>query len=284
MPGSRRGETARLAEAVRAHRRLLVLTGAGCSTGSGIADYRDGDGNWKRSPPIELSAFLSSDHVRRRYWARSLVGWRSFSRARPGPTHRALVRLEQAGFVHGIVTQNVDGLHQAAGSHAVIDLHGRNDQVVCVGCGERADRERFQGELVRTNPGFDRLDAAAAPDGDADLERADLAGFEVPSCPHCGGVVKPDVVFFGDSVPRERVARAYRALEAADALLAVGTSLMVYSAFRFCRAAAETGKPILIVNRGRTRADDLAACKVAADCARVLERLLARLEPLGPAL
>lgn len=263
--------------ALCAGRRVVALTGAGCSTESGIPDYR-GPGTLRRARnPIQFRDYVRDADARRRYWARSLLGWPAFSRARPGPTHRALARLEAIGLVHRLVTQNVDRLHQRAGSRRVIDLHGRNDRLVCLGCRGVFEREAFQVRLARANPAFVGLAASLAPDGDADPEAADFARFEVPGCSECGGALKPDVVFFGDAVPRSRVERAYAALTAADALLAVGTSLMVYSAFRFCRAAAEQGKPILIVNRGRTRADALAAVKVDADSAPVLEALEARL-------
>src|SRR5277367_5880389 len=244
------------------HRRLFVLTGAGCSTSSGIPDYRDGDGKWKRMPPVTYQAFMGDRAARQRYWARSLLGWRRFSRALPNDTHRALARLEAMGRIELLLTQNVDRLHQAAGSARVIDLHGRLDRVRCVECELRLPRDEFQAEMGRLNPDWLALDAADAPDGDADLEAADFSSFAVPSCRRCGGMLKPDVVFFGENVPRDRVDAAVKHLERADAMLIVGSSLMVYSGFRFVEMAAAAGKPLAAVNLGRTRADGLLTTKL----------------------
>jgi NAD-dependent SIR2 family protein deacetylase len=268
---------AALAAFIEAHPRLFVLTGAGCSTASGIPDYRDLDGNWKRTPPVTLQAFLGDRVTRSRYWARSLVGWRRFGRAHPSGAHAALAALDGAGMVHSLLTQNVDGLHQAAGSRNVIDLHGRLDQVRCLGCGDRQPRDGFQRALEERNREWCALDALDAPDGDADLEGLDFGRFDVPACAACGGALKPDVVFFGENVPRERVQKAEEDLAAAAAVLVVGSSLMVYSGFRFVRAAARAGKPIAAVNRGRTRADDLFSLKIEGDCAVVLQAALVSL-------
>jgi NAD-dependent SIR2 family protein deacetylase len=256
------------------HARVFVLTGAGCSTDSGIPDYRDADGGWKRAQPVMFQAFMSDSLVRRRYWARSLIGWPRFRRAAPNDTHRALARLEQLGKLDLLVTQNVDGLHQAAGSREVIDLHGRLDQAICMSCRQRVPREWVQAELLALNPQWAHLDAREAPDGDADLDGLDFSGFHVPPCPHCGGLLKPDVVFFGESVPQERVVTAMHRLQQADAMLVVGSSLMVYSGYRFAHAAAEAGKPIAAVNLGRTRADELLTLKVTEPCANALSFLL----------
>lgn len=264
---------AALGDFIARHRRLFVLTGAGISTGSGIPDYRDADGGWKRVPPITFQAFTGNDLTRRRYWARSLAGWGPFAAARPNAAHHALAMLQRQGRVSRLLTQNVDGLHQRAGSTGVIDLHGRLDQVACLGCGLRLPREGFQRQLLERNPGWDAHLATVAPDGDADLEGVDFAGFDVPDCPACGGMLKPDVVFFGESVPRARVEEATAALHDSDALLVVGSSLMVWSGFRFARMAAEAGIPVAILNRGRTRADDLAMLKLEADCVQVLPGL-----------
>ena len=261
---------AALADFLAAHERLFVLTGAGISTASGIPDYRDLDGGWKRRPPVTYQAFVGDATTRARYWARSLIGWRRFGHARPNAAHAALTRLEAQGRIEVLLTQNVDGLHQAAGSRNVIDLHGRLDEVRCLGCERRIPREAFQHELERRNPVWKELDAHAAPDGDADLDGMDFSAFDVPACAVCGGLLKPDVVFFGENVPRERVERAHRHLAAADAMLVVGSSLMVYSGFRFARAAAQAGKPIAAINRGRTRADDLLGLKIESDCTDVL--------------
>lgn len=263
-----------LQDFVERHGRHFILTGAGCSTDSGIPDYRDADGDWKRARPVLFEAFMTDPLVRRRYWARSLAGWPRFRRARPNDAHRALARLQQQGRVEILVTQNVDGLHQAAGSSDVIDLHGRLDRVRCMACGSITSRDELQEELLRRNPNWASLDALQAPDGDADLGELDFSAFDVPSCADCGGLLKPDVVFFGESVPAERVQACWRALERADAVLVVGSSLMVYSGYRFVEAAAAAGKPIAAVNLGRTRADALLTLKVALPCAQALAFLL----------
>ncbi len=265
-----------LAEFASRHRKLFVLTGAGCSTDSGIPDYRDANGEWKRPSPVTLQAFTGEDATRRRYWARSLVGWPTMAFARPGAAHRALVDLEKAGRIGLLLTQNVDGLHEAAGSRHTIDLHGRIDTVRCLGCETRTPRAEFQTELRRRNPRWAELEARAAPDGDADLEGLDFSAFDVPACPLCGGMLKPDVVFFGESVPRDRVAAAFAALEEADAVLVAGSSLMVYSGFRFVQAAAAAGKPIAAVNLGRTRADPLLTLKIERPVGEALADLAAR--------
>jgi NAD-dependent SIR2 family protein deacetylase len=256
-----------LQQFIEAHPRLFVLTGAGCSTDSGIPDYRDRDGQWKRPPPVNYAAFMHEPAMRQRYWARSLVGWRRFGRALPNATHRALVALERRGQVELLVTQNVDRLHQHAGSERVLDLHGRLDEVRCMGCEARLGRHAFQQMLEERNPAWLSLEAGDAPDGDADLDGRDFTGFRVPPCPHCGGILKPDVVFFGEGVPRDRVERAMQHLQAADAMLVAGSSLMVYSGYRFAVMAARQGKPIAALNLGRTRADALLALKVDARCA-----------------
>jgi len=258
---------------IAGHHHLLVLTGAGCSTDSGIPDYRDADGQWKRSQPVNYQAFMEQAATRQRYWARSLLGWSRFGCAEPNATHHALAALEADGRVELLLTQNVDGLHQRAGSQTVIDLHGRLDQVRCMGCGALSPREDLQQRLDAANPGWLQLQAGIAPDGDSDLE-VDFSRFQVPACTHCGGILKPDVVFFGESVPRERVAAVHAHLERADAVLVVGSSLMVYSGFRFVDAAAKAGLPVAAVNLGRTRADALLSLKVEMSCAQALAFLL----------
>jgi NAD-dependent SIR2 family protein deacetylase len=274
------GRAADLLEYVARGRRIVALTGAGCSTPSGIGDYRDEQGGWKRSPPVQMQDFVNHEAARRRYWARSMLGWPMMAQARPNSAHRALAALEAAGVVQGLVTQNVDGLHQQAGHRTVLELHGALAEVLCLTCGARQARQDLQRRLERDNAFVLGAAATAAPDGDADLaDRLDLAGFSVPHCERCGGVLKPDVVFYGDSVPRARVATAYALVESADAVLVVGSSLMVFSSFRFCRRAHELGIPLVAVNRGRTRADDWFRVKVEDDCARVLEELTASLAP-----
>jgi NAD-dependent SIR2 family protein deacetylase len=254
---------------VLSRRPLVALTGAGLSTDSGIPDYR-GPGSPRRTP-MTYQDFLSGEPAQRRYWARSYVGWARMAHAEPNAGHRALAELERVGALHGLITQNVDGLHSAAGSRALIDLHGRIADVVCLGCGRRSRRDELQRRLDALNPGF--VDAAgaaveAAPDGDAELAATD--GFRLARCTGCGGVVKPDVVFFGENVPRGRVAGAYAMVDAAGALLVAGSSLTVMSGLRFVRHAHKRGTPVVIVNRGATRGDELAEVLVDAGCSEVL--------------
>jgi NAD-dependent SIR2 family protein deacetylase len=268
-----RSDAEALVDFVRRHSKLFVLTGAGCSTDSGIPDYRDAAGEWKRRHPIMFQDFVADERARKRYWARSLAGFRRMRRARPNEAHDSLASLERRGRIAQLVTQNVDGLHQAAGSQNVIDLHGRIDTVRCMSCERRSSREQLQVELGRRNPAFAALDAVDAPDGDADLEDVAFETFEVPACDVCGGLLKPDVVFFGEGVPAERVHRTMRAIERSDAMLIVGSSLMVYSGYRFVRAMADAGKPIAAVNLGVTRADDLLTLKVTDRCTSALQAL-----------
>ena len=256
------------------HRRVFVLTGAGCSTQSGIPDYRDADGHWKRAAPMTFQVFMGSHLARQRYWARSMIGWRHFAHVQPNDAHRALAALEAMGRIELLLTQNVDGLHQAAGSRHVVDLHGRLDRVRCMGCERVTPRNELQVAFGRLNPGWIDLEAADAPDGDADLESQDFASFQVPPCQWCDGVLKPDVVFFGESVPSDRRDAAMRHVAQAEAMLIVGSSLMVYSGFRLVQAAANAGKPIAAVNLGRTRGDDLFSFKVEQPCDSALAFLL----------
>jgi NAD-dependent SIR2 family protein deacetylase len=264
----------RLHRWVGTHRRVFALTGAGCSTASGIPDYRDDRGEWKRRPPVMIQAFRAEELVYRRYWARACAGWRRFSAALPGAAHRVFAAWEDAGTLRRLVTQNVDGLHQRAGSRAVIDLHGRLDDVVCLGCGGRTSRTAVQAVMTEANPGWQSV-AAPAPDADADIDAAAVEAFVAPRCERCDGLLKPDVVFFGENVPIERYEAARTALQDADALLVAGSSLMVYSGFRFVRQAHEAGLPVAIVNRGRTRGDDLADLKVEGDVGALLTAAIA---------
>jgi NAD-dependent SIR2 family protein deacetylase len=263
-----------LEDFIHQHRRLFVLTGAGCSTNSGIPDYRDSHGNWKRTPPITYQSFMGGEANRQRYWARSLIGWQRFGRAQPNGAHRALANLEARGDCEILLTQNVDRLHQVAGHRDVIDLHGRLDRVRCMACGEKSARDEFQTALAHSNGAWLELDAQDAPDGDADLEHEDFSSFHVPSCVSCGGILKPDVVFFGETVPHETVETAKTHMDNADGMLIVGSSLMVYSGFRFVQMAAKRGIPIAAVNLGRTRADDLLSLKVEDQCETALSFLL----------
>ena len=266
-----------LVDLLRAHPRWTVLTGAGISTDSGIPDYRDATGAWKRSAPVQHQDFMAHAATRQRYWARSLIGWPVFSQARPNGAHRALAQLEQQGHVRQLITQNVDGLHQRAGSRSVVDLHGRLDEVVCMGCRAVSPRSDFQRALSAANRGWHHHQAPAAPDGDADLHGVDFSTFQVPPCPLCGGILKPDVVFYGENVPPPRVQHAMAQLAASDLLLIVGSSLMVYSGLRFVHAAQSQGLPVAAINLGVTRADDGLTLKLMAQCGPTLEALVGRL-------
>lgn len=268
-----------LADFVVNARRLVVLTGAGCSTESGIPDYRSPGGAWTRHKPIYYSAFVRSEEVRRFYWARSFRGWPRFAAARPNDGHRALARLEAGGVVRFLITQNVDDLHAEAGSRRVVQLHGRNRLVVCLDCGCEFARADVQERLAAMNAEWLarapwaqlRADEADfAPDGDANVARDAVDGFAVPPCERCGGVLKPAVVFFGESVPAGKVAVAMEHVDDADALLVAGSSLTVWSGFRFVKRAAERGIPIAIVNVGPTRGDALASLKLDAPCGATL--------------
>lgn len=252
------------------HPGIAVLTGAGCSTGSGIPDYRDDGGHWKHRRPVQYADFVRCADVRRRYWAQSFHGWQRIADATPNAAHAAITRLESAGRITGIITQNVDDLHRRAGSRNVVDLHGILSRIRCLQCGAITPRQAFQSVLEQHNPHWDVALSRLGPDGDSTLTTSDFGGFNVPACPSCDGVVKPDVVFFGESVPTDRVARAGEIVAGSDALLVVGSSLMVFSGFRLARMAAAAGLPIVIVNRGITRADGLADFRLAGDCAAIL--------------
>jgi len=253
---------------------LAVLCGAGVSTASGIPDYRDRNGEKKHAEPIQYQDFVRNKTSRQRYWARSFVGWARFSKAGPNAAHYALAELEEAGKVDTLITQNVDRLHHEAGSRNVIELHGDLSKVRCVSCGEAHSRDEFQGRLKEFNLGWHAEVFRYKPDGDAELAEQSYRDFRVPACTDCDGTLKPDVVMFGEAVPKDRVSDATSAVERADALLVVGSSLMVFSGYRFARQAAALDKPIVIVNQGITRADDIAALKVDEDCARVLRDAL----------
>jgi NAD-dependent SIR2 family protein deacetylase len=260
----------RLADIIGASRRITVLTGAGCSTESGIPDYRSPGGSWTRHRPVQYGEFVRLPERRRRYWARSFVGWRRFASARPNGTHRWVVSLEESGRMTGLVTQNVDELHSLAGSRNQIELHGSNHRVICLDCRARWPREEHQAALAGCNPAWSETTPSIAPDGDAPLEGDREQSFVVADCPFCGGIVKPDVVFFGESVPRERVTQAMAWLETSDLLLVLGSSLQVWSGFRFARAAHLGGIPIVSVNIGPNRADELFTLKVEGRCSDVL--------------
>lgn len=267
-------EAPELVELLRG-RRIAVLTGAGMSTDSGIPDYRGPDS--PPSNPMTIRQFTSDPAFRQRYWARNHLGWRHMDATRPNAGHRALAALEAAGVVSALITQNVDLLHTKAGSHTVVNLHGTYAQVICLSCGQTLSRAALAELLEAANPGFAERAAeavggiAVAPDADAVV--GDTSSFRIVDCAHCGGMLKPDIVYFGESVPKERVAQAYSMVDEADALLVAGSSLTVYSGYRFVRHAAAAGKPIAIINRGPTRGDDLATVKLDNGCSPMLALL-----------
>lgn len=273
IPTADQAETdaTRLAGWLAQYQRVFVLTGAGTSTGSGIPDYRDEAGDWKGAAPVTWQAFTGDPGVYRRYWARSHVGWPRFSRVLPNAAHLALAELGRRGPVDVLVTQNVDGLHQRAGSPSVIELHGNLGSVTCLDCGARTGRNALQLDMAAANPGWDPGPAAFAPDGDAHVAAEAEAAYRPPRCAVCGGMLKPDVVFFGENVPRARLELALEALDRAEAMLVAGSSLMVYSGFRFARIAHETGKPLAILNRGATRADALASLRLQGEVGATLQ-------------
>ncbi len=264
----------RLEELIATSKRVTVLSGAGCSTESGIPDYRSPGSAWLRHKPVQYGEFIRNEERRRRYWARSFVGWRRFASAVPNEAHRSIARLERSDRMVGLVTQNVDELHSRAGSANVIELHGSNHRVICLDCQTTWSREEHQARLTSLNPEWNESAAAIAPDGDAPLDEAKEPSFVVADCAFCGGTAKPDVVFFGESVPGDRVATAMSWLEGADLLLVVGSSLSVWSGFRFARAAYKAGVAVAAVNIGPTRADDFLTLKVEGRCSEVLPRAL----------
>jgi NAD-dependent SIR2 family protein deacetylase len=269
---------------VLAGERFALLTGAGLSTDSGIPDYR-GPGAAPRAP-MTYQEFIGDPENRRRYWARNHIGWSHLRRADPNDGHAAAARLEHRGLLTGLITQNVDRLHEDAGNVNVVDLHGRFDQVVCLACQRRYSRSLLAGVLEELNPDFLTEALAAgvvemAPDADATVEDSELiAGFVVANCPACGGTLKPDFVYFGENVPKDRVERSYAMVDAAAALLVAGSSLTVMSGLRFVRHAAKQGKAVVIINRGQTRGDELATIKLEAGVSESLTWLAAELPSL----
>ena len=254
-----------------AGKSILVLTGAGVSTESGIPDYR-GEGKTERHP-MTFDTFMGSEQARARYWARSYVGWSVIANAKPNRSHFALAQAESLGRISHIITQNVDSLHQQAGSKKITELHGRLDKVVCMSCRGLLDRSKMDVLIEQLNPGIQKdVSVEFTPDGDAEVEAS--VSFRIPECPSCSGILKPDVVFFGESVPTERVVSTMEQLERSDALLVAGSSLTVNSGMRFARAASKAGKPIVIVNVGPTKADDIAIAKIEAPTSVALEELL----------
>lgn len=265
-----------LADHLDSCRQLLVLTGAGLSAASGIPAYRDSDGQWRRRQPIMYQAFMSDPTARQRYWARSYVGWPHVAAAQPTAAHYHLVALQALGRLGALITQNVDQLHQRAGARDVLDLHGNLHQVRCVDCGLRLARSDMQERLASANPGWQADMQALRPDGDAELEAAATQTFKVPACPACQGRLKPDVVFFGESVPASHHQRVAEALVAADGVLVVGSSLVVMSGYRIVRDAATRGLLTVAINQGRTRADGLLRLKCMDDCQHALQALVQR--------
>ncbi|THA51383.1 NAD-dependent protein deacetylase [Streptomyces sp. A1136] len=256
---------------------VLVLSGAGISTESGIPDYRGEGGSLSRHTPMTYQEFTASAHARRRFWARSHLGWRTFGRARPNAGHRAVAAFGRHGLLSGVITQNVDGLHQAAGSEGVVELHGSLGRVVCLSCGAFTSRRDVARRLEEANAGFEPVAAGLNPDGDADLTDEQVGDFSVVPCSRCGGVLKPDVVFFGESVPPPRVEHCRDLVDAAESLLVLGSSLTVMSGLRFVRQAARAGKPVLIVNRDPTRGDRHAVTRVALPLGTALAEVAGRL-------
>lgn len=258
--------------------KFLILTGAGISTPSGIPDYRDSDGVRRGRQPMMYQEFLAAPESRRRYWARAMLGWPRVRQARPNAAHEALATLQQRGRISDLITQNVDTLHDQAGSQDVIELHGSLHRVLCLDCGQRSERDAIQQQMEAHNPYLSGVDAVQAPDGDTLLDPSFEARFQVPRCPHCAGErMKPDVVFFGENVAPTTAARALAAAENAAGLLVVGSSLMAYSAFRLCRVIAERGKPLMAINLGKTRADDLLDLKIEGSCEELLPWLVEEL-------
>ncbi len=256
---------------------VLVLSGAGISTESGIPDYRGEGGSLSRHTPMTYQDFTAGAQARRRYWARSHLGWRTFGGARPNAGHQAVAAFERHGLLSGVITQNVDGLHQAAGSKAIVELHGSLDRAVCLTCGAFSPRRELARRLEEANPGFEPVVAGINPDGDADLTDDQVGDFRVVACTICGGILKPDVVFFGEAVPPQRVEQCRKLVREATSLLVLGSSLTVMSGLRFVRQAAQADKPVLIVNRDPTRGDRHALTRVALPLGTALTTVAGRL-------
>ncbi|GGN61629.1 NAD-dependent protein deacetylase [Actinoplanes lobatus] len=260
-------------DALVAEGGVVVLSGAGLSTDSGIPDYRGPSGSARRSTPMTYQTFTGDPVARRRYWARSHLGWRTIGGAHPNDGHRAVARLQVSGLVDGVITQNVDGLHQAAGARDVIELHGNLARIVCLDCGALSGRDELEERLTAANPGFAAVATTVNPDGDVELDDAEVAGFSVVDCRACDGVLKPDVVYFGETVPADRVARAFALLQQARTLLILGSSLTVMSGRRFVLRAVRDGIRVAIVNRGVTRGEPYADLVIDAPLGVILPNL-----------
>lgn len=280
MPGRLILEQLDRLQQLMADQPFVVLTGAGISTPSGIPDYRDNQGVRRGRQPMMYQEFLSAAQSRRRYWARAMLGWPRVRQAQPNVAHVALASLQSSQQISALITQNVDTLHDQAGSHDVIELHGSLHRVLCLDCGQRSERDSIQQLMEAQNPYLAGVDAVQAPDGDTLLDAAFEARFQVPHCPHCAGErMKPDVVFFGENVAQVTAAKAMAAVEQAAGLLVVGSSLMAYSAFRLCRVVADRGKPLIAINLGKTRADETLDLKIEGSCEHLLPLLAQRLTP-----
>ena len=267
-----------LTEFIQSHQPLVVITGAGCSAASGIPTYRDGCGVWQRSTPIQHKDFVSIFTSRQRYWTRSLAGWPAVANAKPNACHHALAHLEKLRLCSLLVTQNVDRLHQRSGQKNVIDLHGRLDRVHCMDCLLEITRDEMQARLQRMNPTLNVENARLAPDGDADVADELIETLSIPDCDNCGGILKPSVVFYGGGVPKATVNQITARINTTAGVLILGSSLMVFSSYRFCRQADKLGKPITIVNAGSTRADDFASLKIDTACEVLLPEVVRSLK------
>lgn len=267
-------ETNILLDFIKQHPKPLILTGAGISLASGIPTYRDQKGTWKGNPPMQHQDFIRDETTRQRYWARSFIGRTTIADAQPNAAHYALAELEALGYSQLLITQNVDNLHQRAGSQRVADLHGNLKDIICLQCGANSSRDDMQTRLAEYNPQLAGLTAVMRPDGDAVLAEANVQNVQIPSCTECSGVLMPDVVFFGGVLPKDRAAYCLEQLQQADALLVIGSSLQVFSGYRFCLRAKEWGKPIALNNPGTTRADKLASLHLRSPCTTLLPAVL----------
>ena len=265
-----KNELGKLISALNSHQNIWILTGAGISAPSGIPTYRDDKGKWKSANPIQHNDFINHESYRQRYWARSMVGWKLTGRAKPNDTHHAITTLQNKGKVSQIVTQNVDSLHNHAGSENVIDLHGRLSEIKCLRCDEVSQRDTYQPRLIKNNPELDQYEAKILPDGDAHVEDFDMSKITIPPCQNCGGMLMPNVVFFGGIVPRPRVDKAFSTLAESDCILVIGSSLKVFSGFRFPRWASENNLPLYAVNQGEMRGQELFDCIITEPCEVIL--------------
>lgn len=258
-------------------RKIWILSGAGISAASGIPTYRDHHGNWQAGNPIQHNEFINKESSRKRYWARSMVGWKITDRALPNAAHKAVTRLQQHSLVSKIVTQNVDRLHSNSGAQDVIDLHGRIDQIICLDCLQKTRRAEYQPRLIEYNPDLDNYASRILPDGDAHIDNFDSERVNIPPCENCGGILMPDVIFFGGIVPKERVQKAFDSLSSADCLLVVGSSLKVFSGFRFPRWAHQNKLPLYAINQGQMRGKEMFDLIVPESCEQVLPEIVDKL-------